>query len=138
MQNEERERPLTMSSVNPTKPMVSAIAAIVWLACFAFIDTGSNGFLQSYFHFSSDGAISVKWAAIIIFGLIWLLVQLFMEAPPESSRLSLALSGSILWLGLLLFFNFAEKNFGGAVAFFALVGGLAVVVTWTRYLADEF
>ena len=103
-----------------------------------FVDTSSSGFLQQYFNFDYATANAVKWTAIIVVGLVWLIIQVFMEAPGESSRLSLAISGSMLWLGLILFYHFADPAYGGTVAFFALVGGLIVVITWTHYLADEF
>ena len=127
-----------MSSVQPTKPMISTLIALILLGCFAFIDPGPSGFLQSYFYFDTPGATAVKFTAIIFVGIVWLLVQIFMPAPTDASHLSLAVSGSILWLGLTLFYHFADPAYGGTVAFFALVGGLEVVVIWTRYLADEF
>src|SRR5262249_43421418 len=127
------------SSVNPLKPLISAIIALVWLGCFVFIDAGPDGVLQKGLNFDHIGANAVKWGAIIAVGIVWLLVQIFLDAPGESSLLSLAVSGSVLWLGLLLFYKFiGNREFGGTVAFFALVGGLIVVITWTRYLADEF
>lgn len=126
------------SSVQPFKPILSAIVTLIWLGCFVFIDAGSTGFLQQTWNNNWAEANAIKWGAIIFVGIFWLLVQLFIDAPGESSRLSLAVSGSILWLGLILFYRFADPAYGGTVAFFALVGGLTVVVAWTRYLADEF
>src|SRR5579884_1783542 len=83
----EREHAL-MPSIQPQKPLLSTIITLIWLGCFAFIDPGPNGFLQTFFYFDSVGANAVKWAIIAVIGIIWLLVQVFMEAPPESSRLS--------------------------------------------------
>jgi len=127
-----------MSSVQPTKPIASAIITLFWLACFMFIDTSPNGFLQTFFNDSETEANAWKWGAIILVGLIWLVVQLFMDAPGASSRLALVISGSILWLGLLIFYRFQDPAYGGTVAFFTLIGGMAVVIFWIRYLADEF
>jgi hypothetical protein len=127
-----------MTSVQPTKPLVSSVIALIWLACFVFIDTSSKGFLQTFFNDTEVEANAWKWAAIIAVGIIWLLVQIFMDAPGVSSRFSLVLSGTIMWLGLLLFYRFDNPAYGGAVAFFALIGGLMVVIAWIRYLADEF
>jgi hypothetical protein len=124
-----------MSSVKPVKPLLSAILSIIALASFVFISTD---YLVSDWSFTDVSASATKWGIILGVGAVWLLVQVFMIAPPESSRLSLTISGSILWLGLLLFFNFDQKGFGGPVGFFALVGGLVVVIAWTHYLADEF
>lgn len=127
-----------MISIQPTKPIVSTVIAFIWLACFVFIDTGPNGFLRSFFNDSSIEANSLKWGLILAVGILWLLVQIFMQAPGTASRLSLSLSGTVLWLGLLLFYHFDDPAYGGPVAFFALVSGLVIVVVWMRYLADEF
>jgi hypothetical protein len=125
-----------MSSVQPAKPLISAIITLVWLACFVFIDI--NGSFFQYFNYSYGDANALKWGIIAAVGIIWLLFQIFFDAPSEASRLSLAVSGSILWLGLILFYHFADPAYGGVVAFFTLVGGLGIVIIWTRYLADEF
>ncbi len=127
-----------MTSVQPAKPITSSLIALLWLACFVFIDTSSRGFLQTFFNDTEVEANAWKWTAIILVGIAWLLVQIFMDAPGAASRLSLALSGTIMWLGLLLFYRFDNPAYGGAVAFFALIGGLMVVIIWIRYLADEF
>lgn len=127
-----------MPSVQPNKVILTTIVAFITLASFVFIDAGSQGFLQQYWNFGDVGANAFKWTLIVIFAIIWLLAQLFIEAPPEASRLSLAISGSIMWLGLVLFYHFADPAYGGTVAFFALVGGLLICIVWTHYLADEF
>jgi hypothetical protein len=128
-----------MTSIQPNKVVLSTIVTLLLLGCFVFIDTGPKGILQGpLFNDSDVVANAFKWGFIIFFGIIWVLIQVFMEAPAESSRLSLAVSGSILWLGLVLFYHFADPAYGGPVAFFALVGGLLVVIVWTHYLADEF
>ncbi len=128
--------PNIMPSIQPAKPLASTIVTMLWLASFVFIDTSQQQFL-GLFYMSNAEANAWKWAIISVLGLLWLLVQIFMEAPGNASRFSLAISGSILWLGLLLFYRFADPAYGGTVAFFALVGGLVVVITWVRYLADE-
>ncbi len=126
-----------MTTIQPTKPVISAIVASLWLAAFVFIDPSPNGFLHKVFNMQAAEANAYKLGAIFLFGLVWTLVMIFFDAPGTASRLSLALSGTILWLGLLLFFHFDDPGYGGTVAFFALVGGLVVVITWIRYLADE-
>ena len=127
-----------MNAIQPAKPAISAIISALWLAAFVFIDPGPNGFFAKGLNMPPAEANAWKLGAIFFFGLVWLIVQIFFDAPGSASRLSLALSGTILWLGLLLFFRFDDPAFGGTVAFFALVGGLVIVITWMRYLADEF
>jgi hypothetical protein len=126
-----------MTTIQPTKPIISSILAAVWLAAFVFFDPGPNGAVTQFLHLRPAEAFAWKMGLIFVFGLAWTLFMIFFDAPGTASRLSLALSGTILWLGLLLFFRFDDPGFGGTVAFFALVGGLVVVITWIRYLADE-
>ncbi len=128
----------SMQSVQPLKPIISAGLSFVALALLVFINGDPNSFLVSGLQYTPAQADAFKWTLVIVVGIFWLLVQVFLEAPAESSRLSLALTGSILWLGLMLFFHFSDPSYGGTVAFFALVGGLLVVISWTHYLADEF
>ena len=125
-----------MSSIQPMKPIASTIVSVIWLACFVFLPTTASTIFT--FNLSDAEASNIKWGTVLAVGIIWLLVQLFLEAPGTASRLSMALSGTVLWLGLLLFYHFDDPGYGGPVAFFALVGGLIVVIVWIRYLADEF
>lgn len=128
-----------MAKIAPFKPLISAVIALLFLGSIVFIDTSANGFLQGpFFNFNEAGANAVKWGVVMFVGIMWVLVQLFLAASAEASRLALALSGSVLWIGLILFYRFADPAYGGVVAFFALVGGLVIVITWTHYLADEF
>jgi hypothetical protein len=128
--------PNAMSSIQPAKPLASAIVTLLWLSSFVFIDTTQQPFL-GLFYMSAPEANAWKWAIISVLGLLWLLLQIFMQAPGNASRFSLSISGTILWLGLLLFYRFQDPAYGGTVAFFALVGGLLVTIVWVRYLADE-
>jgi len=80
---------------------------------------------------------ALHWGFVIFFGLLWLGAQLFWDAPVEATKLGMAISATIVWLSLTLFFNFGNPIYGGPVAFFALMGGLGVVLLWTRFLADE-
>ena len=125
-----------MSSIQPIKPVVSTIISVIWLACFVFLPTTASTLFT--FNVTDAEASMYKWGAVLAMGIIWLLVQLFLQAPGTASRLAMALSGSVLWLGLLLFYHFDDPGYGGPVAFFALVGGLVIVIVWIRYLADEF
>jgi hypothetical protein len=126
-----------MTTIQPTKPVISAIIAALWLGSFVFFDPSPHGAITKALNLQPAEANAWKLGLIFLFGLVWTLFMIFFDAPGTASRLSLALSGTILWLGLLLFYRFDDPAYGGTVAFFALVGGLVVVITWIRYLADE-
>lgn len=86
----------------------------------------------------------IHWVIVIALALLWLGIQLFWPAPAEATKLGMAASATVAWLALVFFFdfnptggNFDEATVGGAVAFFTLVGGLGVVLAWTRFLADD-
>ena len=87
--------------------------------------------------FDKVQAGSIRFGVIFALGLLWLGVQLFWNAPAEATKLGMAASATIVWLSLTFFFNFTVEGFGGAVAFFVLMGGLGVTLLWTRFLADE-
>ena len=126
-----------MTSNRSPKPLVSALLALLFV--FAFVAP----FLSVPFLSGPTTPIDVlqagaiHWGAVMACGMIWLAVQLFWEAPVEATKLGMAISATIVWLSLTLFFNFQNVTYGGPVAFFALMGGLAVVLLWTRFLADE-
>ncbi|MBF6591487.1 MAG: hypothetical protein IVW57_13300 [Ktedonobacterales bacterium] len=126
------------------KPLVSAGLALLFVLAFVlpFMQVEYLAGPSTPFDVVQAGAI--RWGAIIGFGLIWLAVQLFWRAPTEATKLGMAASVTIVWLSLAFFFNYnpPEGNFdlqqyGGAVAFFTLMGGLGIVLLWTRFLSDE-
>lgn len=126
-----------MVSARAAKPLVSALLALLLVLAFVL------PFLQ--FGFLAGPATpwdpvqagSIRWGVILAVGLIWLGVQLFWKAPVAATKLGMAISATIIWLALTFFFNFEIEGFGGAAAFFALMGGLAITLMWTYFLADE-
>lgn len=126
-----------MPSTRSAKPLVSAILALLLIVALIvpFLSVEYLAGPTTIFDIYQAGAI--HWGVAIAFFVIWLGVQLFWNAPTEATKLSMAISATILWLALTLFFNFHNPTFGGPVAFFALTGGLGVVLLWTRFLADE-
>lgn len=126
-----------MTSSRSPKPLVSALLALLFVFAFVapFLSVDYLAGPSTSFDVVQAGAI--HWGAVIGLGLIWLATQLFWEAPVEATKLGMAISATIVWLSLSLFFNFQNVTYGGPVAFFALMGGLAVVLLWTRFLADE-
>jgi len=71
--------------------------------------------------------------------LIIVFYHIFNRAHPETNKLSLTAILTLCWLGLIIFYNFKDKANpnAGAIAFFALIGGLAVCVLWVRFFSDE-
>jgi hypothetical protein len=126
-----------MFSGRAAKPLVSSLLALILVLAFVL------PFLQ--FDFLAGPATpwdpvqagSIRWGVILAIGLVWLGVQLFWKASTSATKLGLAVSATILWLALTFFFNFEIVGYGGAAAFFALMGGLAITLMWTYFMADE-
>jgi hypothetical protein len=125
--------------ITPAKPVASVLVTLLWILGFVAIpstawhipwNTGPNYALD----------FDLKWIWIVTFGVIWLMFQLFWRASSETTKLSLGVSYTLVWLALAFFFPFKDPNIesqAGAVAFLTLAGGLGVVLIWTRFLADE-
>ncbi len=126
-----------MPSTRTYKPLVSALLALLFVVAFVvpFLSTEALAGRATPFDIIQAGAI--HWGIVIALAILWLGVQLFWTAPTEATKLGMAISATIVWLSLTLFFNFSNPTYGGPVAFFALTGGLAVVLLWTRFLSDE-
>ncbi len=126
-----------MLSSRGAKPLVSVLLSLLLVLAFIL------PFLQFDYlkgidtPFDPVQAGSIRWGIIIGFALLWLGVQLFWHAPAAATKLGMAASATIIWLALTFFFNFEVEGFGGAMAFFVLMGGLAVTLMWTHFLADE-
>jgi len=124
-------------SSRTSKPLVSALLALLFVVALIapFLSIAYLAGPTTPFDIVQAGAI--HWGVAIAIALIWLGVQLFWDAPTEATKFGMAVSATIVWLSLTLFFNFQNPTYGGPVAFFALTGGLGVVLLWTRFLADE-
>lgn len=132
-------------NITPGKPIASVALTVALILGFVAVPSIS-------WHLPPDPvnyaiSFNLRWIWIIAFAVIWLMFQLFWRASSETTKLSLGVSYTLLWLGLVFFFPFNDpslvnSNTGqgppGAVAFFALAGGLGVVLIWVRFLADEF
>lgn len=130
--------------ITPGKPIASVAVTVLWILGFVAIPSIS-------WHIPPDAvnyAISFnpRWIWIIAFAVIWLMFQLFWRASSETTKLSLGVSYTLLWLALAFFFPFNDPKLSnnvtglgpaGAAAFFTLAGGLGVVLIWTRFLADD-
>ncbi|MDE3229662.1 MAG: hypothetical protein KGO05_07255 [Chloroflexota bacterium] len=126
-----------MTTNRSMKPLVSGLLALLFVFAFVAPFLSFDFLAGKTTPFDVVQAGALHWGAVIGFGLIWLAAQLFWRAPVEATKLGMAISATIVWLSLTLFFNFANPIYGGPVAFFALMGALAVTLLWTRFLADE-
>ncbi len=126
-----------MLSSRGAKPLVSVLLSLLFVLAFVVPFLQYNFLAGPLTPFDKVQAGSIRFGLIFGFGLLWLGVQLFWNAPAEATKLGMAASATIVWLSLTFFFNFTVEGFGGAVAFFVLMGGLGVTLLWTRFLADE-
>lgn len=141
-----------MSKVQPVKPLAAIVATIAWVMMILYIPSD-----QSILGTVSDnlgagvplGDYSVMWlikaALIVIVFFGWLVFLRMYPSSSESIKLALTINLTILWLSLVFFFPFHawestgdnREGLTGLVAFFSLLGGLAIGVFWVRFLSDE-
>jgi hypothetical protein len=126
-----------MAPVRNPKPLVSTLLALLFVLALVvpFLQTDVLAGPGTPFDVVQAGTI--RWAIVGAIALLWLGIQLFWPATPSTTKLGMAASATVVWLALTLFFNFSVEGIGGAVAFFALVGGLGIVLVWTHYFSDE-
>lgn len=124
---------MTTSTVKFRTILWGALLTLLWVCCFLFISPT----LQIQF----GGGInaSLKFVVAMVVLLIIVVYHLLDRPNPETTKLSLTTALTISWLALLIFYPFKDPAniFGGVVAFFALITGLAVVVLWVHFFADE-
>jgi len=116
---------------------VSIFLSLLLVLAFALPFLQYNFLAGPLTPFDKVQAGAIRFGIIMALALIWLGVQMFWKAPSEATKLGMAASATIIWLALVFFFNFEVEGIGGAMAFFVLMGGLAVTLMWTRFLADE-
>lgn len=126
-----------MNSARSSKPLVSTLLALLFVLSFVLPFLQLDYLKGPATPFDVVQAGSIRYGIIITIFLVWLGVQLFWKTTPESTKLGLAASATIFWLSMTLFFGFRDPQYGGPVAFFALMGGLGIVLLWTRFLADD-
>jgi hypothetical protein len=126
-----------MLSSRGAKPLVSIFLSLLLVLAFVLPFLQYNFLAGPLTPFDKVQAGAIRFGIIMALALIWLGVQMFWKAPSEATKLGMAASATIIWLALVFFFNFEVEGIGGAMAFFVLMGGLAVTLMWTRFLADE-
>src|SRR5262249_29475635 len=129
-----------MPSIRSVKPLFSAGLALLFVLAFVvpFLQIDALGLKNPETPFDDAQAGYIRYGVIVGLAAVWLGVQLFWRASTETTRLGLAISATIVWLAMAFFFGFkdpsVDEGVRGAMAFFTLMGGLAVVLMWTRFL----
>src|SRR5215469_7579879 len=118
------------------KIAIAIVLAILWVCVFLFIrptlviDFGAG-----------IPYINLRLALIVLGLLILFFFHLFYPSSTETTKLSWTAVFTLSWLALMFFYPFTDltvdEGTRGAVAFFALVGGLGVCLLWIRYFSDE-
>ena len=127
---------LTVNSpIELRKVIGGVILSILWVCTFLFIKP------TLIIDWVGDNSVTTNFKLVVV--LIGLLVivfyHIFYRSSGETTKLSLTATLTILWLSLIIFYPFKDptNDAGGAVGFFALIGGLAVCVLWVRFFSDE-
>jgi hypothetical protein len=130
-----------MTQTRSAKPLVSSLLALIVVLSFVLPFLSYEYLAGPLTPFDPVQAGAIRFGVIGFFFLLWLGVQLFWKAPVEATKLGLAISATVFWLSLTVFFGFkdpsVDEGYRGAAAFFALMGGLGIVLLWTRFLADD-
>ncbi len=126
-----------MPSSRTAKPLVSALLSLLFVLAFVVPFLQYDYLAGPLTPFDPVQAGSIHYGVILAIALIWLGVQFFWRASVTATKLGLGISATIIWLAIALFFGFHDPQYGGPVAFFTLMGGLAIVLIWTHFLADE-
>lgn len=124
-----------MNRTGLSKIFGGALLTILWICAFLFIRS------TLIIDFGAGITMSFKLAVIALGLLIIILYHIFYRSSTEVTRLSLGVDYTISWLALIFFYGFRDpaidEGTRGAVAFFALVGGLGVCLLWIRFFSDE-
>ena len=115
---------------------------ILWGAILTLLLVCSFLFIKSTLaiDFGLGIIINLKFVVALVGLLVIALYHIFDRPNAETTKLSLTTALTIIWLSLIIFFPFKDPNnqeYSGAVAFFTLIGGLAVSVFWVHFFADE-
>jgi hypothetical protein len=130
-----------MNTVTKGKVIGGIILTVLWICCFLFIKS------TLIIDYGGGVTMNFKFTVVLIGLLIIVFYHIFYRSSVETTKLSLTACLTVIWLALIIFYPFnppatytdAQKSTwpGGAVAFFTLVGGLAVCLLWIRFFADE-
>ena len=125
------------------KVIGGVVLTILLVFCFLFIKP------TLYIDWFDNGSVTTNLLLfVVIIGLLVIVFyHIFYPSSTETTKLSLTSALTVVWISLILFYPFnppptasdAVKTSwpGGAVGFFALIGGLAICVLWVRFFSDE-
>lgn len=115
-----------------------AILTILYVCTFLFIKS------TLVVEFGAGINVNLKFMTAVIGLLIIVFFHIFDRPNPQTTKLGLTVDLTIVWLSLILFYPFnpppgvnATTYPGGAIGFFALLGGLGLCVLWVHFFADE-
>ena len=123
------------SPIEVRKVIGGVILTTLWVCTFLFIKP------TLVIDWVGDGSnLTPLLPLVTVIGLLVIVFyHIFYRSSGETTKLSLTAALTICWLALIVFYPFKDPNNsnGGAVGFFALIGGLAVCVLWVRFFSDE-
>lgn len=129
------------STVRFRTVLVGMVLTLLWICCFLFIKPTLE------IQFGGGINTNFKFFVVMIGLLVIVFYHIFDRPNPETTKLSLTAALTMVWLSLIVFYPFnppagADPAIvatwpGGAVGFFALIGGLGVCVLWVHFFADE-
>ena len=120
-----------MNSRAVIKVLGGIALTLLWILCFLYISP------TLVIDFGGGVTISLKLVAIVVGLLIIFFFHQLYPSSTEVTKLSWTSTLTVVWLSLIIFFPFKTNDAGGAVGFFAMLGGLAVCVLWVRFFSDE-
>jgi hypothetical protein len=114
-----------------SKVVGGIILTILWILCFLYISP------TLVIDFGGGVTIGLKFVVVLVGLLIIFFYHQFYRSHVEVTKLSWTCVATLAWLALILFFPFRTSDAGGAVGFFAMIGGLGISVLWVRFFSDE-
>jgi hypothetical protein len=121
------------SPIELRKVFWGAVLSLLWVFTFLFI----NGNLVIDWTGTGNNLTPLKPLVIFVGLLVIFFFNLFYRSSSETTKLNWTVTLTMVWMSMILFFPFRTDKAGGAMGFFALIGGLAVVVLWVRFFSDE-
>jgi hypothetical protein len=118
--------------------LIGAILTLLLISCFLFVKP------TLVIEFGAGLSMNFQLYLVLIMLFLIVIYHIFDRPTPDTTKLSLTVDLTLVWLALVIFYPFnppdpttATTWPGGALGFFALIGGLAVCVLWVHWFADE-